>query len=421
MKAIQQVLGGNLRQYGMFVALILLILFFQVVSHGVMLTPANAQNIINGYSYVLILAIGMLFVIITGQIDLAPGSVAAVVGICVALSILNWHFPWWAGVLFGLLVGIAIGCWQGSWLAFVGVPGFITTLAGQILFRGLYLHIGKAASIPVPEQIRYIGNGFLPEWGPRTGFNNSTLLLGLVAIAAVVTLELRRRGRTVRSGGTPAPVWALVARLVVMAVALGYLTYLFGSGRYGTSFPVTGCILVVLVLVYNFIARRTTIGRGVYAVGGNRAAAALTGVNTKKVYFLAMANMSFLAAVASIMFIGRSTSTGPGDGIGWELDAIAAVFIGGAAVSGGVGTVFGSLIGGLFMAVLNSGMYLVGVGSDWSQIIRGLVLLVAVAFDLYNKTQGRPSITAAILRGLRIKGRGETKEAELPRAEVTQS
>ena len=421
MKAIQQIFGGNLRQYGMGAALILLLLFFQWRTNGVMLTPTNAQNILNGNSYVLILAVGMLFVIITGQIDLAPGSVAAVVGICVALSIQNWGFPWWAGVLFGLAIGIAIGCWQGSWLAFVGVPGFITTLAGQMLFRGLALYIGKAASVPVPKEIRYIGNGFLPEWGPSTGLNNSTLLLGIVAYVAIVLGEVRRRRRVIRANGTPVPLWAMVTRLVVMAVVLGYLTYLFGSGRYGTSFPVTGLILVVLVLLYNFIATRTTIGRGVYAVGGNRAAAALTGINTKKVYFLAMANMSFLAAVAAIMFIGRSTSTGPGDGIGWELDAIAAVFIGGAAVSGGVGTVVGALIGGLVMAVLNNGMYLIGVSSDKSQIIRGLVLLVAVAFDLYNKTQGRSSITGALLRGLRIKGRGEAKEAERPRAEVTQS
>jgi len=206
-----------------------------------------------------------------------------------------------------------------------------------------------------------------------------------------------------------------------MAIALGYLTYLFGSGRYGTSFPVTGVILVVLVLIYNFIATRTTIGRGVYAVGGNRAAAALTGINTKKIYFLAMANMSFLAAVAAIMYVGRSTATGPSDGVGWELDAIAAVFIGGAAVSGGVGTVVGSLIGGLVMAILNNVMYLVGVGADLSQMIRGLVLLVAVAFDLYNKSQGKPSITGTLLRGLRMRERGEAKGMERPRAGVTQS
>jgi len=421
MKAIRQIFGGNLRQYGMSFALILLLVFFQWRTHGIMLTATNAQNILNGYSYVLILAIGMLFVIITGQIDLAPGSVAAVVGICVALSIKNWGFPWWAGVLFGLLIGIAIGAWQGAWLAFVGVPGFITTLAGQMLFRGLDQFIGKAASVPVPKEIRYIGNGYLPEWGPNTGLNNSTLLLGVVALVAVVAMELRRRRRVIRAKGTPVPLWAMVARLVGMAIALGYLTYLFGSGRYGTSFPVTGVILVVLVLIYNFIATRTTIGRGVYAVGGNRAAAALTGINTKKIYFLAMANMSFLAAVAAIMYVGRSTATGPSDGVGWELDAIAAVFIGGAAVSGGVGTVVGSLIGGLVMAILNNGMYLVGVGADLSQMIRGLVLLVAVAFDLYNKSQGKPSITGTLLRGLRMRERGEAKGMERPRAGVTQS
>ncbi|MEA4944564.1 MAG: sugar ABC transporter permease [Propionicimonas sp.] len=397
---VRQLLGSNLRQYGMLGALILLALFFQIASGGKMLTPSNAQNILNGNSYVLILAIGMLFVIITGQIDLSVGSVAAVVGICTALSINFWNFPWWAGVLFGLFVGILIGAWQGSWLAFVGVPGFITTLAGMMLFRGLYQYVGKASSNPAPDEIRFIGGGYLPEWGPNTGLNNSTLLLGVVAFAIVVLLEFRRRARVAKAGGTAAPLWATVLRLVVIGVALGYLTWLFGSGRPGTSFPVTGLILVVLGLIYNFIANRTTIGRGVYAVGGNKAAAALTGVSVKRVYFLAMTNMAFLSAVAGIMFFGRSTSTGPSDGVGWELDAIAAVFIGGAAVSGGIGTVTGSLIGGLVMAVLNNGLYLMGVGSDMTQMIKGFVLLVAVAFDLYSKSQGKPSIIGAFTRGL---------------------
>lgn len=401
---LRQLFGGtNLRQYGMLGALILLALLFQVLSGGKMLTPSNAQNILNGNSYVLILAIGMLFVIITGQIDLAPGSVAAVVGICTALSINYWGFPWWVGILFGLVIGIVIGMWQGSWLAFVGVPGFITTLAGQMLFRGLDQFIGKASAQPAPAEIEYIGGGYLPEWGPNTYLNNSTLLLGVLAIVVIVFMEFRRRARIVKAGGTPAPLWVAVVRLAVIAIALGYLTWLFGSGRPGTSFPVTGLILVALVLIYNFVATRTTLGRGVYAVGGNRAAAALTGISVKKIYFLAMTNMSFLAAVAAIMFLGRSTSTGPSDGVGWELDAIAAVFIGGAAVSGGIGTVTGSLIGGLVMAVLNNGLYLMGVGSDMTQIIKGLVLLVAVAFDLYSKSQGKPSIIGALMRGLNPK------------------
>jgi putative multiple sugar transport system permease protein len=368
-----------------------------------MITATNLQTILNGYSYILLMAIGMLFVIIMGQIDLSPGSVAAVVGICVALSIKDWGIPWWLGVILGLGVGIIIGMWQGSWLAFIGVPGFITTLAGQLLFRGLNQQIGSSVTVPVPKEISYIGGGYLPQWGPKwgsaTGLNNSTILLGLLAIVAIVILEIRRRGKVIKAGGKPVPVWALTIRLIIFAIVLGVLAWRFASGRAGTSFPMTGIILVVLALVYNFIATRTTIGRGVYAVGGNRAAAALTGVNTKKVYFIVMTNMSFLAAVAAIMFIGRAGSSGPSDGVGWELDAIAAVFIGGAAVSGGVGTVIGSVLGGLVMASLNNGMYLIGVASSTSAMIRGLVLLVAVAIDLYSKSQGRPSIIGTLMRG----------------------
>ena len=464
MKFISQIFGGNLRQYGMVFALVLLILFFQWQTGGKMISPMNFQALIAGNAYVLIMAIGMLFVIITGQIDLAPGSVAAVVGICVAMSIRSgsaWWWvgvpvgvivglgvgvssgkavgrhvpgrgkavgagigagvvsgaivgvgvslaiaafgiPWWGGVLIGLGAGALIGAWQGTWLAYIGVPGFITTLAGQMLFRGVYRSIGNAQSIPVPDQIKYIGNGYLPVWGPNTGLNNSTLLLGIIAVAAIAILEFRRRGKLASVGMTVVPLWASITRVVLLAVIIGYLTYMFGSGRPGTSFPVPGIILVVIVLIYNFISTRTTLGRGVYAVGGNRIAAGLTGINTKKIYFLAMANMSLMAAVAAIVYVGRSTSTGPSDGTGWELEAIAAVFIGGAAVSGGVGTVFGSIVGGLVMASLNNGLYLMGVSSDRTAIIKGLVLLVAVAFDLYNKSQGRMSIIGTLQRSLHL-------------------
>ena len=417
MKALRQFLGTNLRQYALFLFLILVMLFFAWQTGGRTLHSENLQNIIIGWSYVLVMALGMLFVIVMGQIDLAPGSVAAVVGICLALSIKDWGFPWWGGILFGLVVGTVIGLWQGTWLAYIGVPGFITTLAGQMLFRGLDQHISNGQSVPVPPQIVKIGSGFLPDWGPHTGLNNSTLLLGLLAIVAVIYVEIRRRGKVIRGGGVPVPTWVMIARLATVVVALGMLTVAFGNGRPGTSFPVAGVIIVVLVLFYHFVEKRTTIGRGVYAVGGNRAAAALTGINIKKVYLLAMTNMSFLAAVAAIMFVGKSGSTGLSDGNRWELDVIAAVFVGGAAVSGGVGTVVGSVIGGLFMSVLSNGMFVLGVGSDWSAMIRGLVLLVAVAFDLYSKSQGRPSISGALMRGLRSRRR-ETQEVEQVSPEV---
>jgi len=392
MKSLGQIFSGGARQFGMIFALIALVGIFQVATGGKVLTPTNAQNIINGNSYVLILAIGMVLVIIAGHIDLSVGSVAAVVGIVVALAIRDWGIPWWLGVLLGLAVGAVIGAWQGFWVAYIGIPGFITTLAGMMLFRGANQYIGKSNSIPVPEEIRFLGAGYLPEWGPNTGLNNSTLVLGIIAIAAIVWGETRRRASERRLGGEATPLWVAATRAVLLSAVVAYLTYLFGSGRAGTSFPVAGLILVVLVLIFAFISTRTITGRHVYAVGGNRAAAALSGVNIRRTNFFVMMNMSVLSALAGIVFIGRSTASGPFDGTNWELDAIAAVFIGGAAVSGGVGTVVGSMIGGLVMAVLNNGLQLMGVGSDRTQMIKGLVLLAAVAFDVYNKIQGKPSI-----------------------------
>jgi len=481
MKTITRILGGNLRQYTMVLALVLLILFFHWqtsdktfltwLSTGKMIKPTNFMNLLNGNSYVLVMAIGMMFVIVAGHIDLAIGSVAAVVGVCVAISLRDgsaWWWvgipfglivalvvgvvlgraerrrhpgeiapvlrgagigiatgaivgvgvcllvssfgvPWWLGIIIGITVGILIGCWQGSWLAFVGVPGFITTLAGMMLFRGVYRAIGNAQSIPVPPEIVYIGSGYLPDFGRQyTGLNNSTLILGIVAIILFAILDQRRRAKMVEAGMEVPPIWASIVRVALLAVVIGFLTYLFGSGPDKTSFPVTGIILVFIVIVYNFIGTRTTIGRGIYAVGGNRIAAGLTGINTKKIYFLVLTNMSFLASLAAIMYVGRSRSTGPADGQGWELDAIAAVFIGGAAVTGGIGTVFGCVVGGMVMATLNNGLYLMGVTSDKMAIIKGLVLLVAVAFDLYNKVQGRASIIGQIQRAFSRKPAAES-------------
>ncbi|HEY0188111.1 MAG TPA: multiple monosaccharide ABC transporter permease [Cellulomonas sp.] len=401
MTSLKQLFGGGARQFGMVFALIALVLVFQIATGGKVLTPTNAQNIINGNSYVLILAIGMVLVIIAGHIDLSVGSVAAVAGIIVALAIRDWGVPWWLGVLLGLAVGALIGAWQGFWVAYVGIPGFITTLAGMMFFRGANQYIGKANTVPVPDEIQYLGAGYLPEWGPNTGLNNSTLLLGVLAVVALVYGEVRRRRSARRLGGLAAPVWVSVVRVGALAVVIGYVTWLFGSGRVGTSFPFSGVILAALVLLYGFVSTRTVTGRHVYAVGGNKIAAALSGVNIRRTNFFVMMNMSMLAALAGIVFVGRSTASGPSDGTSWELDAIAAVFIGGAAVSGGVGTVVGSLIGGLVMAVLNNGLQLMGVGSDSTQMIKGLVLLAAVAFDVYNKVQGRPSIIGLLLRGRR--------------------
>ena len=397
MTAVKQVLGGDYRQFTMVFALVALLGAFEVASGGRMLTSSNFQNLLSGNAYVLILAIGMVMVIVVGHIDLSVGSVAGFVGMMVALTVRDVGAPWWVAVLVGIGLGLLIGAWHGFWLAKLGIPGFITTLAGMMIFRGAVIWVSGSISVPAPRELRYLGAGYLPEWGPAfTQMNNSTLLLGLVAIAAFAWSQIRRHLRRAAVADEPQPLWPVLVRVLLVAAVIGYVTWLFASGRPGTSFPVPGLILVILVIIYHVITQRTRFGRYIYAVGGNRAAAALSGVNTKRVYFLVMMNMSFLAALAGILFVGRATAAGPSDGTMWELDAIAAVFIGGAAVSGGIGTVVASMVGGLVMAVLNSGLMLLGVGADQTQVIKGLVLLAAVAFDVYNKQQGRPSITGLL-------------------------
>lgn len=396
MRYLKKVLGGGLRQYSMVIALVALTIIFNIASGGRMITSSNFQNLISGNAYVLVLAIGMLMVIVIGQIDLSVGSVAGFAGMVMALSARDFGLPWWLAVLLALAIGAAAGAWQGFWLAKLGIPGFITTLGGMMIFRGGVIWISRSISVPAPQELKVFGSGYLPDWGPATGINNSTLLLGIIAIVAFTFAQLRGRTRSANLTGKTEELWPVVVRIVLVGVIIGYLTWVFGTGRPGTSFPVPGLILVILIIIYHTITQRTRFGRHIYAVGGNKTSAALSGVNVQKTYFLTMLNMSLLAALAGIMFVGRSTAAGPSDGTGWELDAIASVFIGGAAVSGGVGTVFATMIGGLVMAVLNSGLMLMGVGADRTQVIKGLVLLAAVAFDVFNKQQGRPSITGRL-------------------------
>lgn len=401
MNALKKLFGGDTRQFGMIFALVALIVLFQWLTGGITLTPGNVINLFNGNSYILILAIGMVLVIIAGHIDLSVGSVAAFVGMVVAIAMRDWGIPWFLAILLGLGLGALIGAWHGWWTAYVGIPAFIVTLAGMLIFRGAQQFVGQSNSIPVPREFQYIGAGYLPEIGPSTGYNNLTLLLGLAGVAFVIYSELRRRRTAKALGAEVSETWVMILRLVLICGAILYATYLFATGRPGTSFPIPGLILAVMVLIYGFVSSKTVVGRHIYAVGGNRHAAELSGVKSKKINFLVMMNMSIIAGLAGMIFVARSTSAGPSDGTGWELDAIAAVFIGGAAVTGGVGTVIGSIVGGLVMAVLNNGLQLLSVGADWQSMIKGLVLLVAVAIDVYNKSQGRASIIGLMMKNFR--------------------
>lgn len=420
MKFIKQIFGGDVRQFGMVLALVVITLFFAWQTNGVALQPGNVINIIQGNAYILVLAIGMVFVIIAGHIDLSVGSVAAAVGIVVAKAMTDNGLPWFAAILLGLAMGAAIGAWQGWWVAYVGIPGFIVTLAGYMIFRGVNQLIGKSLTVASPPEFNTMGDGYLPEVGPDTGYNNLTVLLGLLICAVLVVGALRTRAAQRKIGAESEAVAVMVTRLVIVCGVILAVAMLMASGRKGTSLPVSGIILGALILIYSFIANKTVIGRHVYAVGGNRNAAELSGVKSKRTYFLVMMNMSILSALAGMMFVARSNASGPADGVGWELDAIAAVFIGGAAVSGGVGTVVGSMIGGLVMAVLNNGLQLMGVGADLTYVIKGLVLLLAVAFDVLNKRAGRPSIIGFLTKDRRTPTIATEDPAAVGKAEPVQ-
>jgi putative multiple sugar transport system permease protein len=414
--------GGNQssgRQIGILAALVLIIIFFQIATGGLTLDPTNLINLVNQNAYVLILAIGMVMVIIAGHIDLSVGSVAAFTGIIVATSMQSWHFPWPLAMLLGLVIGALIGAWQGWWVAYVGVPAFIVTLAGMLIFRGGNQFIGNSATIPVPDAFTFIGGGFIPDFGPDFGYSNGTLILGLLAALAVVFNEVRLRRTQSRMGSDKAPLWVSVVKVVILVGVVVYATLLFAGGRVGTSFPVSGIILGFLVLIYSFVTKNTTFGRHIYAVGGNWHAAELSGVKIKRINFSVMMNMSILASLAGMIAVARSVASGPGDGVGWELDAIAAVFIGGAAVSGGIGTIVGSIIGGLVIAVLNNGLQLLGVGVDRVQIIKGLVLLIAVGIDVYSKRTGRPSIIGLFTSKNRKGGDTPSPSAAIDRPSVS--
>ena len=409
--------GNSIGQYGMIIALIVLLGFFAWTTQGLILEPTNVINLFLQYSYILILALGMVMVIIAGHIDLSVGSVAAVVGIVVAQSMSVWHFPVWAAIILGLVIGALIGAWQGFWVAFVKVPAFIVTLAGQLIFRGANQIIGASTSVPVPEAYTPIGAGFLGDFGPDFGFSNGTLIIGLATVLALIIIEARGRARRKKMQAEVPPLWVSIVRTGVLVAVTLFATYLFAAGPVGTSVPVVAIILGVLVIIYGFVTKNTIFGRQVYAVGGNANAAILSGVSAKKVNFFVMMNMSILAAIAGMVFVAYSGASGPADGTGWELDAIAAVFVGGAAVAGGVGTVSGSIIGGLVMALLSNGLQLMGLESNKVQIIRGLVLLVAVAFDVYSKSQGRPSLIGGMMRQFQRKDTEQnTVGAQQPRS-----
>jgi putative multiple sugar transport system permease protein len=382
-KTLTSTLRGNVRQYGMIIALAAIVLLFQLTTEGVLLKPLNVSNLVVQNAQILILAIGMVIVIVARHIDLSVGSVAAFVGAAGAIMMTKYDVPWMLAVLLCLGLGALIGAWHGFWVAYVGIPAFIVTLASMLLFRGLTLVILEGATVGgLPDGFKKIGNGFLPEVGPDTDLHNLTMVLAVVAVVVLVALDFRKRAASKRYNFEVLPFPVFLVKQVVLAAVILQFSYLLADAR---GLPVVGLILFALIAFYSFVMSRTVFGRHVYAIGGNVDAATMSGVNTKRVDFLVMTNMGLLAGLAGLVTTARLTAANPKAGVNFELDAIAASFIGGAAVTGGVGTVIGAIIGGLVMGVLNNGMSLMGVSIDWQQAIKGLVLLLAVAFDVWNK------------------------------------
>jgi putative multiple sugar transport system permease protein len=374
---------ADLGKNGIFIALIAVVVLFTILTDGILLRPQNISNLIVQNGYILVLAIGMVMVIIAGHIDLSVGSVAAFVGACSGVFAVTWGLPWWLAVVLSLLIGAIVGAWQGFWVAFVGIPAFIVTLAGMLIFRGLALVVLQNANIGnFPAEYRGLGNGFVSGVFGETDPDLFTLVIGAVAIVALVVQQLRTRMGRQKYGQEVEPLAWFIVKLALVSVVIGWFAWALASYK---GIPVTLIILAILILVYGVVMNRTVFGRHIYAIGGNRHAAELSGVKTRRVDFWLFVNMGFLAALAGLIFTARLNLAGPKAGDGFELEAISAAFIGGAAVQGGVGTIGGAIIGGLIIGVLNNGMSIMGIGIEWQQAVKGLVLLLAVAFDVYNK------------------------------------
>jgi putative multiple sugar transport system permease protein len=385
MSTITKLLRNNIRQYGMFLVLVLIMVLFQILSDGTLLKPLNITNLVLQNSYILILVIGMLLVIITGHIDLSVGSVAAFIGAMSAIMMVNYHMPFPLAIVLCLLLGALIGAWQGFWVASVGIPSFIVTLAGMLLFRGLtMLALGGQSIGPFPDTFRKISSGFIPDIPGGWNVHMLTLLLGGLLSLLFLFMEWRARITQTRYKFEVLPLPFFIAKVALIMIVINLFTYVLSAYK---GIPNVLVILFALVAIYTFIMRKSVMGRHIYAVGGNEKAARLSGVKTKKMTFWVFVNMGVMAAFAGLIFTARLNVATPKAGVNFELDAIAACFIGGASAAGGVGTVIGAIIGGLVMGVMNNGMSLIGLGIDYQQGIKGLVLLLAVGFDIYNKNK----------------------------------
>ena len=375
-------LAKTLRSYSMIFVLIAIVILSQILTGGLTLNPRNITNIILQQSYIVILILGMLPVILTGNVDLSVGSSVAFAGAVAA--VLQVNLGW--GTLPTLVVALAIGAWNGLWIAIFDIPAFIVTLSSQLVFRGLTQVVLDGASIgPFDETFRAIAGSFITDiLGENAAGVMPIITMGLAVVACVVyaLVQIIGRRQKIAHGVPVKAAWGMVARIVIISAVILVLSYMLCLDK---GYPTVLVILLVFSLIYSFICNRTVFGRSLYAVGGNRKAAALSGIKDRMSMFMAYTNMGFVAAIAALVYAARMNVATPKAGTGFELDAIAACYVGGASVSGGAGTIGGALIGCLVIGILNNGMSLLGISPDWQQTVKGIVILGSVAFDIIPK------------------------------------
>ena len=376
----------DLKQYGMFLILIGIFLLFALTTSGANAKPVNINNLIMQNGYVVILAIGMLLCVLTGNIDLGVGSVVAVTGSVAGIIMIDMKMNMWVAILAALAVGLLTGLFAGFFIAYLSIPPFVVTLATMLMGRGLtYTLLQAQTKGPLPESYNFIGAGFLPSIQVPFGDGTLDIVSIIVAIIASIVLifsEFKDYSTKKKYNFAVNPVWQIALKIAIMLFIIWFFFYKLARAN---GLPFVLLIMVILIAVYGFITSKTVAGRQIYALGGNRKAANLSGIDTNKVFFWVYVNMGFLSSVAGIVLAARNGSATPKAGDGFEMDAIASCYIGGAAVAGGAGSIVGAVVGAFIMGILNNGMSLMGFTTDVQKIFKGVVLLLAVTLDVLSK------------------------------------
>ena len=390
LRDMQKVLRENVREYGMFIALLMIIVVFTITTKGLFISSRNIVNLVNQTGYIAVLAVGMTLVIIAQHIDLSVGFLAGFLGAVAAISMTSWDLSVPVTILIVLVLGILAGLLTGFLVAQLGIPAFVATLAGWLGYRGAeQLVTVRTGTIIIPnETFNAIGNGFIPDIPGLTAFlphlHKLTLLIGLIGIILYIRSALNDRRRTQAYHFGVLPMDMFVLQLAIMSLLIGGITWIL-AGYQGLSW--TAVVVLIVALVYDFIMTRTTLGRHIYAVGGNPQAAELSGISVKGMTYVVFASMGLLSALSGILYASRLRSATTIAGTLFELDAIAAAFVGGASARGGVGKVMGSIIGAVVMASLTNGMNLMGIDLSMQYIVRALVLAAAVIFDVTTRSK----------------------------------